>query len=276
MNDGVTSSVMGSIVSVKAVESSSVVVISVANVVVSGSSGSVIGAVQVSVETSSVKVASVMNWVVSSGSVDISSVAYTSMVDNSGSIVGCCVVSSESVGISLVAYTSVVTGTVGDSVDDVAGISVDIDIGCSVNEVVSDDIVVTFNVDDVDDEKLSVVRDVVGDAVDFVIGDCVDAAVDCSVDDIVTVDVDDAEVPVVTLIVDEDTSAIVLSSVVVCVADGADVGLNVDESFLGSFSVVVDLKVDITVCESVDDGMSVIGDVVDAGSVVVSSSSQPP
>ena len=59
---------------------------------------------------------------------------------------------------------------------------------------------------------------------------------------------------------------------------GADVGLNVDESFpdLRSGSVVVDLKVDITVCVSVDDGMSVIGDGVDAGSVVVSSSSQPP
>ena len=165
---------------------SSVVGISVANVVVSGSSVSVIGAVQVGVETSSVK---------------------------TGSIIMNCVVSVGFVGISLVVYTSVATGTVGDSVDDVAGISVDIDIGRSVNEVVSDDIVVTFDVDDVDDEKLSVVRDVVGEAVDFVIGDCVDAAVDCSVDDVVTVDIDDVEKPVVTLIVDEDTS--VLSSVVV-------------------------------------------------------------
>ena len=61
--------------------------------------------------------------------------------------------------------------------------------------------------------------------------------------------------------------------------DGADVGLNVDESPLSPFRsgfVVVDPKVDITVCESVDDGMSVIEDVVEAGSVIVSSSSQPP
>ena len=60
--------------------------------------------------------------------------------------------------------------------------------------------------------------------------------------------------------------------------DGADVGLNVDESFpdLRSGSVVVDLKVDITVCVSIDDDMSVIEGVVEAGSVVVSSSSQPP
>ena len=46
--------------------------------------------------------------------------------------------------------------------------------------------------------------EIVGDAVDF--GDCVDAAVDCSVDDVVTVDVSGADVPAVTLIVDEDTS----------------------------------------------------------------------
>ena len=181
-------------------EYSSVVGISVANVVVSGSSGSVIGEVQVGVEKSSVKTGSIIiNCVVSSVSVGISLVAYTSVVNNSGGIV---------VSIK-------VTGTVGDSVDDVAGDSVDIDIGCSVDEVVFDDIVVTFDVDDVDDEKLSVVRDAVGDAVDFVVGDCVDAAVDCSVDDVVTVEVSGAEVPVVTLIADEDTSVLVLSSVVV-------------------------------------------------------------
>ena len=155
-------------------EYSSVVGISVANVVVSGSSVSVIGEVQVGVETSSVE---------------------------TGSIIMNCVVSMGSVGISLVVYTSMMTGTVGDSVN----------IGCSVDEVVFDEIVVTVDVDDVVDEKLSVVRDVVGDAVDF--GDFVDADVDCSVDDVVTVDIDDVEKPVVTLIVDEDTS--VLSSVVV-------------------------------------------------------------
>ena len=163
-------------------EYSSVVGISVANVVVSGSSVSVIGAVQVGVETSSVK---------------------------TGSIIMNCVVSVGFVGISLVVYTSVATGTVGNSVDDVVVNSVDI--GCSVDEVVFDEIVVTVDVDDVVDEKLSVVRDVVGDVVDF--GDCVDAAVDCSVDDVVTIDVSGAEVTVVTLIVDEDAS--VLSSVVV-------------------------------------------------------------
>ena len=135
---------MGSIILGKAVEyiASSVVGISVANVVVSGSSGFMIGAVQVGVESSSVKFSSVTKCVVSSTRTG-SSVAYTLVVNKSGPIV---------VSIS-------VTGTVNDLVD--------VDIGCSVDEVVFDDIVVTFDVDDFDDETLSVVGDVVGDAVDF-------------------------------------------------------------------------------------------------------------
>ena len=106
---------------------------------------------------------------------------------------------------------------------------------------------------------------VIGLSVDGVVDSSVDVVIVCSVDEVVTIDVNGEDVPDVTFIVVEDTSTLALPSVVVVVVvvvDGAVAGIG---EILGSSPVTPG----VIVVE-----LNVVG--VDVGSVVVSTSSQPP